>query len=54
MPGFDARIFGLIHCEFADQSLASEGESVRAEVRHQLKQDRFSKVTFEAAGRTFD
>jgi len=27
---------------------------VRAEVRHQLKQDRFSKVTFEAAGRTFD
>lgn len=27
---------------------------MRAEVRHQLKQDRFSKITFEAAGRTFD
>ena len=27
---------------------------MRAEVRHQLKQDRFSKVTFEAAGRTVD
>jgi len=25
---------------------------VRAETRHQLKQDRFSKVTFEAAGKT--
>jgi TolA-binding protein len=25
---------------------------VRAETRHQLKEDRFSKVTFEAAGRT--
>jgi predicted negative regulator of RcsB-dependent stress response len=27
---------------------------VRAETRHQLKQDRFSKATFEAAGRTVD
>ena len=27
---------------------------MRAETRHQLKQDRFSKVTFEAAGKTVD
>ncbi len=27
---------------------------MRAETRHQLKQDRFSKVTLEAAGRTVD
>ena len=27
---------------------------MRAEARHQLKQDKFSKVTIEAAGKTFD
>jgi predicted negative regulator of RcsB-dependent stress response len=32
----------------------AEGKFVRAEARHQLKQDRFSKVTIEAAERTVD
>src|SRR5581483_8316314 len=30
--------------------LSSEGKFVRAETRHQLKQDRFSRVTIDAAG----
>ena len=32
--------------------LRAEKETVRAETRHQLKQDRFSKATFEAAEKT--
>jgi tetratricopeptide (TPR) repeat protein len=33
---------------------SSEGKSVRAETRHQLKQDAFSRVTFDAAEKTAD
>jgi tetratricopeptide (TPR) repeat protein len=39
---------------FADSQPQAEGRFVRAETRHQLKQDRFSKATFQAAERTFD
>jgi tetratricopeptide (TPR) repeat protein len=35
-------------------SLPSEGKSVRAETRHQLKQDAFSRVTIGAAEKTAD
>lgn len=40
--------------DWLTSSHALEGISVRAQTRHQLKQDRFSQVTMEAAEKTFD
>jgi tetratricopeptide (TPR) repeat protein len=52
-PTFDAFVFRLLDWLFASPpSLSSEGKFVRAETRHQLKQDRFSRVTIDAAERT--
>jgi TolA-binding protein len=52
-PTFDASVFSLLDWLFVSPpSLSSEGKFVRAETRHQLKQDRFSRVTIDAAERT--
>jgi tetratricopeptide (TPR) repeat protein len=51
--GFDASDFRLLDSKIVSPTLTeSEGKSVRAETRHQLKQDRFSRVTIDAAERT--
>jgi tetratricopeptide (TPR) repeat protein len=54
---FDGGFHSLLDCWFAvhsnlQPSLSLEGKSVRAETRHQLKQDAFSRVTIEAAEKT--
>lgn len=41
----------LLHCVFVHPLLV-EGKFVRAQTRHQLKQDAFSRVTIEAAEKT--
>lgn len=51
---FDSAVFSLLNFEFVQPSLLSEGKSVRAETRHQLKQDAFSRVTIGAAEKTAD
>ena len=49
---FDARVFSLINFQNVGLVAAAEGKFVRAETRHQLKQDKFSKVTIDAAEAT--
>jgi predicted negative regulator of RcsB-dependent stress response len=50
---FDASVFPLLDWLFASPpSLSSEGKFVRAQTRHQLKQDRFSRVTLDVAEKT--
>jgi tetratricopeptide (TPR) repeat protein len=51
---FDVAVLPLLNSEFVQPSLSSEGKSVRAETRHQLKQDAFSRVTIGAAEKTAD
>jgi len=50
---FDAADFCLLDSNIVSPTLThSEGKFVRAETRHQLKQDRFSRATIDAAERT--
>src|SRR5512142_3286815 len=51
---FDVPVLPLLNSEFVQPSLLSEGKFVRAETRHQLKQDAFSRVTIGAAEKTAD
>lgn len=51
--GFDAADFRLLDSMIVrPPTQAAEGEFVRAETRHQLKEDRFSKTTIDLAERT--
>jgi predicted negative regulator of RcsB-dependent stress response len=51
--GFDAFVFRLLDWLFVSPPrYSSEGKFVRAETRHQLKQDRFSRATIDVAERT--
>jgi len=51
---FDAPFSPLLNLWFVQPFSPLEGKSVRAETRHQLKQDAFSRVTIDAAERTAD
>jgi tetratricopeptide (TPR) repeat protein len=51
---FDDPVSPLLDFTFIQPSLPAEGKSVRAETRHQLKQDAFSRVTIGAAEKTAD
>jgi TolA-binding protein len=51
---FDDPVLPLLNFILGQPSLPSEGKSVRAETRHQLKQDAFSRVTIGAAEKTAD
>ena len=51
--GFDAPDFRLLDSKVVNPTLTdSEGKFVRAETRHKLKQDRFSRATIDTAERT--
>jgi TolA-binding protein len=51
-PFFDAADFRLLNSGFVRQLLGREEEYVRAETRHQLKTDKFTRVTIGAAEAT--
>jgi tetratricopeptide (TPR) repeat protein len=49
---FDACIFSLLDCTDRQPNRFAEGTSVRAQERHQLKEDKFSKATMRVAENT--
>jgi TolA-binding protein len=51
---FDGPVLALLDFMFVQPPLPLEGKFVRAETRHQLKQDAFSRVTIGAAEKTAD
>jgi TolA-binding protein len=54
MPSFLTHRFSPVKLLICPAIRTSEGKSVRAQTRHQLKQDAFSRATIEAAERTAD